>query len=87
MCLGSRPLLVTVVLSVLLAAAACGPSVNNGDDDDDGDGGTGMCAEGATRCTGNTFEQGGAVPLVYGGPLLVGGVLVSAGVDIEKVKG
>ncbi|QIG69088.1 tail assembly protein I [Rhizobium phage RHph_N1_15] len=33
---------------------------------------------------GNTYEQGGALPLVYG-EVITGGVLVSAGVDIEQL--
>ncbi|QIG75627.1 tail assembly protein I [Rhizobium phage RHph_Y2_17_1] len=33
---------------------------------------------------GNTYEQGGALPLVYG-DVITGGILVSAGVDIEQL--
>lgn len=35
---------------------------------------------------GNTYDQGGAIPLVYG-RTLTGAVMVSGGVDIEKMKG
>ncbi|MER9176307.1 hypothetical protein NKH72_22265 [Mesorhizobium sp. M0955] len=39
-----------------------------------------------TSGPGNTYDQGSPIPLVYG-ETLTGGVLVSAGVDIEKMKG
>jgi predicted phage tail protein len=35
---------------------------------------------------GNAYEQGSPVPLVYG-EVYTGGVMISGGVDIEKVKG
>lgn len=38
-----------------------------------------------TSGPGNTYEQGGAIPLVYG-EVITGGIMVSAGVDIEKLK-
>ncbi|MBA8881735.1 tail assembly protein [Phyllobacterium myrsinacearum] len=38
-----------------------------------------------TSGPGNTYEQGGAIPLVYG-EVVTGGIMVSAGVDIEKLK-
>ncbi|RWI35430.1 tail assembly protein [Mesorhizobium sp.] len=39
-----------------------------------------------TSGPGNTYDQGGAIQLVYG-ETITGSVLVSGGVDIEKIKG
>lgn len=33
----------------------------------------------------NTYEQGSPVPLIYGGPIIVGSQAISAGFDIEQV--